>query len=382
MLGKYEAYYPTTLLPAACYEPVRVGAGDSTLRRLLSGAASNGVQVHITPAMPHSPFAWPHQPVDKYFGALAELQATAFADIWKAYPEFRSTITGVYTALEEWNGIGWMQYNQSLAEHYLQPFATRAKNISSSVQVWASPYYVGNLSLHRTARSPVEYAAFWQRVWQLAPAFDWIALQDSRGWQGNSDEEVAAALRELRTAAMASGRQLWSNIELFEGWPRPCTYPTPCGRHPAPIGRIIQQLASEDRFAAHHVAWEWSSCLSPFTNTDTAALYRDYMAYLSGGADAAARADTNAGKGGLALRVSNLTIPQVDYEPLLTPGFHGMPTLNLSAVNYSRIVNKTHAAIELESERLKVTLLPAMGRVYRIYNKETGHDVLWRNDIA
>ena len=157
--------------------------------------------------MPHSPFAWPHKPVDTYFGALAELQASAFEDIWNAYPEYRGTITGVYTALEEWNGVGWMQYNQSLAEHYLQPFAARTKSISSSVQVWASPYYVGNLSLHRTARSPAEYAAFWQRVWQLAPAFDWIALQDSRGWQGNSDEEVAAALSDLRVAARASGRQ-------------------------------------------------------------------------------------------------------------------------------------------------------------------------------
>ena len=39
-------------------------------------------------------------------------------------------------------------------------------------------------------------------------------------------------------------------------------------------------------------------------------------------------------------------------------------------------------AVELESAELLVVLLPAMGRVYRVVNKDTAHDVLWRNDIA
>ena len=59
-----------------------------------------------------------------------------------------------------------------------------------------------------------------------------------------------------------------------------------------------------------------------------------------------------------------------------------MPTLNLSAVDAGSVVNKSHAAVELESEELLVVLLPAMGRVYRVINKHTTHDVLWRNDIA
>lgn len=59
-----------------------------------------------------------------------------------------------------------------------------------------------------------------------------------------------------------------------------------------------------------------------------------------------------------------------------------MPTLNLSAVNYSKFVDKTHTAVELENDQLYVVLLPEMGRVYSIRYKPTGHDVLWRNDIA
>ena len=44
------------------------------------------------------------------------------------------------------------------------------------------------------------------------------------------------------------------------------------------------QLASEDALVdGRHIAWEWSSCLSPYTNADTKALYDDYKAYVGGG---------------------------------------------------------------------------------------------------
>lgn len=91
------------------------------------------------------------------------------------------------------------------------------------------------------------------------------------------------ALAALQTAAAAAGptQTLWSNVELFEGWPAPCEYPTPCGRHPAPIERIVKQLASEDPFVGgRHIAWEWTSCLSPRTNANTSRLYTDYAQYV------------------------------------------------------------------------------------------------------
>ena len=168
----------------------------------------------------------------------------------------------------------------------LQPLAARVRTGRPALQVWASPYYVGNLSLHPSALSAEAYAAFWRRIWQLAPDLGFVALQDSRGWQGNSDAEVAAALAALRAAADASGpgQELWSNVELFEGWPAPCVYPKPCGRHPAPMARIRAQLANEEgATGGRHVAWEWGTCLSPYTNADTAQLYRDYLGYLSSG---------------------------------------------------------------------------------------------------
>lgn len=177
----------------------------------------------------------PNKTVPEYFAQLTELQAAAFADVWAAYPQHHDTIVGVYTGLEQWNGPSWMgdSVAGSMAADYFEPLATRVRAASGAagLQVWASPYYVGNHTLHATAQSPASYAAYWARVWKAAPSFGWIALQDARGWQGNTDAEVAVALAALETAAAAAGpgQVLWSNVELFEGWPAPCEYPNKCG---------------------------------------------------------------------------------------------------------------------------------------------------------
>jgi hypothetical protein len=310
-LGTYTAYYPTTLAPAGCYTRAPAAAGGNALALLLDGAAAHGLAVHVTPAMPHTPFGWPPSASTQpnktdaaYFGELAELQAAAFEDVWAAFPQHArsGTLAGVYTALEQWNSnASWMneRVSKPMAADYFEPLAKRVHALVAAaaapqqqqqqqqLQVWASPYYVGNLTLHPTAASAASYAAYWAAVWAAAPSFGWIALQDSRGWQGNDDAEVALALAALQGAAAGAGpgQELWSNVELFEGWPLPCEYPTKCGRHPAPIARIVAQLASEDRFVGgRHIAWEWASCLSPFTNANTSKLYHDYAAYVGANA--------------------------------------------------------------------------------------------------
>jgi len=86
---------------------------------------------------------------------------------------------------------------------------------------------------------------------------------------------------------------------------------------------------------------------------------------------------------GLSLGESPLVIPQVDYEGALfrTPG-DPFPHLNLASVRTDRIVAKTHRAIIMENEYIKLTLLPDMGRIYSLVYKPTGHEVFWRNDIV
>ena len=94
------------------------------------------------------------------------------------------------------------------------------------------------------------------------------------------EKEGSATKEKGGFARKSAGKQVWSNVELFEGWPLPCEYPKKCGRHPAPIERIIKQLQNEDPYVHGHVAWEWMSCLSPNTNTNTSKLYDAYVEYL------------------------------------------------------------------------------------------------------
>jgi hypothetical protein len=301
-LGTYSAFYPTKMQPRPCFVQAPASEGGGALGLVLDAAKAHGVRVHITPAMPHTPFAWPpshatqpNKTKEEYYDQLTALQADTFADVWAAFPRHHGTIVGVYTTLEEWNGPTWMSESNivPLATRYFEPLAKRVRSDSGvpALQVWASPYFVGNLTLHPTAQSAADYAAYWGKLWDLAPSFDWIALQDSMGWQGNSLPEVSAVLSSLRHAASAAGRrprQLFSNVELFEGTnpdgsaTPPCIYPARCGRHPAPIERIVRQLAAEHPYVVGHLAWEWASCLSPFANENTSALFADYKAYVSG----------------------------------------------------------------------------------------------------
>ena len=102
----------------------------------------------------------------------------------------------------------------------------------------------------------------------------------------NTVTEVSASLKALRAATLKAKppRELWSNVELFEGWPEPCWFPTPCGRHPAPIERIVAQICAESEIAATLVAWSWGE-LSPsgFASNSSAALYKQYASFVANG---------------------------------------------------------------------------------------------------
>ena len=75
-------------------------------------------------------------------------------------------------------------------------------------------------------------------------------------------------------------------------------------------------------------------------------------------------------------------VRRVDYERFLKPGFLGMPALNLTEVDMNATVAKSHRSVVMENEFVRVVVLPEMGRVYSLVSKVTGHETLWRNDVA
>lgn len=92
---------------------------------------------------------------------------------------------------------------------------------------------------------------------------------------------------------------------------------------------------------------------------------------------------SSAGEGSFRLEETLLTIPQVDYEgAIYFDDSDPIPHLDLKKVRWEVVVQKEHRAVVLETEYLRLTLLPEMGRVYSMVYKPTGHETLWRNDIA
>ena len=80
---------------------------------------------------------------------------------------------------------------------------------------------------------------------------------------------------------------------------------------------------------------------------------------------------------------TRLTIPQVDYESAIYyDDGDPLPHIDFDRVDLDRVVDKEHAAVILETEYLRLTVLPEMGRVYSMEHLPTGHNVLWQNDIV
>lgn len=109
------------------------------------------------------------------------------------------------------------------------------------------------------------------------------------------------------------------------------------------------------------------------------------MAMISMSA-AGGSAEDSASQGGdhvFRLTETRLTIPQVDYEDAIYyDAGDPLPHIDFDRVHMDRVVDKEHAAVILETDYLRLTVLPEMGRVYSMEYLPTGHNVLWKNDIV
>jgi hypothetical protein len=259
--------------------------------------------------------------------------------LWALYgkefgPRGTGTLQGFYTDVEESNTIGELARMKDLVGHYLEPVArdihgmvdlnnsdgshrdaggrsgahgrdvirgavdhtgasgkTATQRGSSTTLVWASPYFVGNKTRGEGSpnyMNPRFYADWWGQVFVEAPHIDLIAPQDSMGAQGNSFQNVTDYETQLALISKENGRQMWSNVELFQVSPPGCPWsPTTgmCkGRAPAPFERIKAQMANESPLVDKLIAWEWHSCLSPHGSSNlTTVVYKQYLDYIDAG---------------------------------------------------------------------------------------------------
>jgi hypothetical protein len=287
--GKYEAYLPVS---NPCFTQIGdLKAPGGTVGNVLRAAAAAGLRVHLGLGLNSkfrngNAYAYMTAGGAKAFASTQLLIAQA---LWAA-ANASSHVAGFYTVVEENNGKEWLGAMDDFATHLLNPLAEDIKAWRSDLLVWSSPYGVANRSRYAATEWVPQsvYAAIWEQAFLWAPSFDFVAQQDSMGFLKNSYEDVAAFLGNLSTVSARQGRRMWSNVELFEAWPESCSWPSSCGRHPAPFERIRKQIANEAAALAaiggSLIAWEWTSCLSPngggqWPNA-TRANYEAYRAYL------------------------------------------------------------------------------------------------------
>ena len=77
----------------------------------------------------------------------------------------------------------------------------------------------------------------------------------------------------LRDACKATGRTLWSDLEIFD-------HTRDGGGGPADMTRVAAQLAAEAPLVERVVFWEWGSNLSPSKSRESRVLCADYVKYL------------------------------------------------------------------------------------------------------
>lgn len=292
-LGGFRAAFPTKGAGRpACFVEEHVGI--DTVDNVFAAAEAVGLGVHLGLAYPvTSSIAKTGLNSTAYFRYLASVNWELAQELWTRYVVERGhTIAGFYTDVEESNSIGELVLMKDLVGHYLEPVARDMKvNLSRDILVWASPYYVGNLTRHPAASwmGPRFYADWWGQVFVEASHLDLIAPQDSMGAQGNSFQNVTDFLSQLALESRVQSRAVWSNVELFEVWPQSCQWSNVTGicrgRHPAPWSRIKEQMANEAKHVDAMIAWEWHSCLSPFGSNPnwTKPVYDQYLAYIKAG---------------------------------------------------------------------------------------------------
>ena len=299
--GMFEVFFDARGLPGACYKQVGLSSSaqaGGTVGAVLAAANATRMSVHLGLAFESNqddPLR--NASTVKHF---ASVQWELAQHLYRLASSIglSSTLAGFYTETEESNSDAWLRGMELFTAHYLQPLARDIHaQLHPDLVVFASPYAVANRTRYGTHEwiVPSLYAGLWeQTLTAWAPDLDTVALQDSTGALGNSFADVRALLGNLSAAVARTNRSAWTNVELFEVWPRSCEWPDVChGRHPAPFERIRQQLENEAPLLvgpdAKIIAWEWSSCLSPTAGNGAAfpeanrANYAAYKAYYSAG---------------------------------------------------------------------------------------------------
>ena len=216
--GRYKTKFPPRYLPSACYEQQTGPAGTAILTMLDALEEVGGLKMHLGLAYT---FEATFGLAD--FARYTALQKEVAAGIWSIIPEaHRALVGGVYAMTEPHNGhYPWDTEVEQISAYFNGLAAFVKSTLRSDLLVWDSPYITGNTTGDEDAKqghvmNVSDTAAWWSKVWKLAPSFDLIAVQDHLGQAymssfHNVSEYFLAVAATSPLAAAECGRTLSSS---------------------------------------------------------------------------------------------------------------------------------------------------------------------------
>jgi hypothetical protein len=126
---------------------------------------------------------------------------------------------------------------------------------------------------------PAQLEAFWRELLSAAPAIGTVLFQDGIGVRKLTLENLPRYLRAVRAATDATGRRLWSVVELFEQTGGPPLDSGEFRASAAPFSRVAAQMQVEAACASTLIAFSAADyMLTPAQGA--ADLLSSYQAYI------------------------------------------------------------------------------------------------------
>lgn len=133
------------------------------------------------------------------------------------------------------------------------------------------------------ARSqPPDIETFWRELLAAAPGIDRVLFQDGIGADKLELTDLGERLGAVARAVRAQGRELSVVIQTFRDAREAHRSEPPFSASPAPLARILAQMEAAFAHTPSLIAFSVPEHMSPQGAAAARALYRDYLAHLSG----------------------------------------------------------------------------------------------------
>jgi hypothetical protein len=250
------------------YYPTAIGgftqAGTQPIEKILNYAANSGLDVQIGLLLTNG---WWSGTSQAYLDSLTAKSNSIADELWSLY-HGRNSFKGIYIP-QEVDNMTWTTdvLRIRLVDHFLKPVSDHIKSLNSSLIVSEAPFF------NRDYQQPADYQVWWTAALNAAPNLDLVIPQDGIGAGHATLAEMTNYFNALRAACAVNGRDLWSDLEIYE---------SPTNPVPASISRIAGQIQAEAPLANKIVCWEFGYYLSPAKSLKTLDLFNDYNRFIDG----------------------------------------------------------------------------------------------------